>query len=190
MAETKIGAYIRKGCGLGERLDTKQLATIATKEGKAAFAKEHDILCSEAGVNLIKADIASGDVTHVMIATCSRRAKTEAFTFDNAAVCRANLREGVIWARPDTEEARETTQEMAADYVRMGCTEAKYMTLAKTNLQAATHKRLLVVGGGVSGLTAAIEASKAGYSVTLIEQTNVLGGWAAKWHKRVPQRAP
>ena len=190
MADTKIGAYICKGCGLGERLDTKQLAMIATKEGKATFAKEHDILCSEAGVNMIKSDITSGDVTHVMIAACSRRAKTEAFTFDNAVVGRANLREGVIWARPDTQEARETTQEMAADYVRMGCAEAKYMTLAKSNPQAATHKRLLVVGGGISGLTAAIEASKAGYPVTLIEKTGALGGWAAKWFKRVPQRAP
>jgi len=38
MADMKIGAYICKGCGIGERLNTAQLVNIATKEGKAGIA--------------------------------------------------------------------------------------------------------------------------------------------------------
>jgi len=190
MSEQKIGAYICQGCGLGERLDTAELAKVAQKEGKAAVVREHAFLCNSAGIQLIQEDIDNEGVTHVMVAACSRRAKTEAFNLDKVAIARANLREGVIWTQPDTDEARELTQEMAADYVRMGCAEAKNMTLPGGNPNTAHNKRILVVGGGVSGMTAALESAKAGYQVVLVEKTGQLGGWAAKLHKRVPFAEP
>jgi len=75
VADAKIGAYICKGCGLGERLNTAQLATIATREGKVAIAKEHEFLCNAAGVAMIKEDIEKEGVNRVVIAACSRRAR-------------------------------------------------------------------------------------------------------------------
>ena len=135
MADMKTAAYICQGCGLGERLSTSQLAKIAGKEGKIALVREHAFLCSEAGVQVIHDDIEKEGVTHVAIAACSRRAKTEAFHFPTVAMARANLREGVIWSQPDTDEARETTQEMADDYVRMACEEVNRMKLPAGNPQ-------------------------------------------------------
>ncbi|HEY9145334.1 MAG TPA: FAD-dependent oxidoreductase, partial [Thiobacillus sp.] len=177
MADIKVAAYICKGCGLGERLDADALVKIAQKDGKVPLAKSHDFLCNADGVAMIKNDIANEGVTHIMIGACSRRAKTEAFYFPENAVARANLREGVIWIRPDTEEARETTQEMAEDYIRMGCAEVKAMTSPGGNPNTGGSKTLLVVGGGVTGMTTAIEASKTGYPVVLVEKTGALGGW-------------
>jgi len=188
--EIKVGAYICKGCGLGERLDCGQLATIAEREGKANLVREHDFLCNAEGVAMIQNDIDKEGVNKVMIAACSRRSKTEAFNFENVAITRANLREGVIWARPDDDESSETTQEMAADYVRMGCSEIKYMTLPDANAEAASNDHLLVVGGGVVGMTAAIEAAAAGYPVTLVEKSGQLGGGAAFEYRRVPEHMP
>ncbi len=188
--EIKVGAYICKGCGLGERLDCGQLATIAEREGKANLVREHDFLCNAEGVAMIQNDIDNEGVNKVMIAACSRRAKTEAFNFENVAITRANLREGVIWVRPDNDESRETTQEMAADYVRMGCSEIKYMKLPHVNADAASNDRLLVVGGGIVGMTAAIEAAAAGYPVTLVEKSGQLGGGAVFEYKRVPESMP
>ena len=121
MADMKIGAYICKGCGLGERLDTAQLELIAQKEGKAQVVKSHEFLCNASGVQLIKDDIAKEGVNHVVIAACSRRSKTDAFNFDNVTLSRANLREGVIWITPADEDKKEIVQEMANDYVRMAC---------------------------------------------------------------------
>lgn len=190
MADIKVAAYICKGCGLGERLDTDTLVKIAQKDGKVQLAKSHDFLCNADGVAMIKNDIANEGVTHIMIGACSRRAKTEAFFFPENAVARANLREGVIWIRPDTEEARETTQDMAEDYVRMGCAEVKAMTAPGGNPNTGSSKTLLVVGGGVTGMTAAIEASKTGYQVVLVEKTGTLGGWAGKLYKRMPVHEP
>ncbi len=190
MADKKLGAYICKGCGIGERLDTAQLAKIATREGKVGFAKQHDFLCNSDGVKMIQADIDAGEVNHVVIAACSRRAKTDAFNFDNVALSRANLREGVIWVRPATDEAEETTQEMADDYIRMACAEVKYMNLPAPSEEQGLVRHVLVVGGGFTGLTAALEIAKAGYSTTIVEKTDALGGMAAQLNKRIPNRSP
>jgi quinone-modifying oxidoreductase subunit QmoB len=139
---------------------------------------------------MIQNDIDNEGVNKVMIAACSRRSKSEAFNFENVAISRSNLREGVIWVRPDTDEAKETTQEMAADYVRMGCAESKYMTLPHASEEAASNNSLLVAGGGIVGMTAAIEAAAAGYAVTIVEKSGQLGGGVAFEYKRVPEHMP
>ncbi|MHB1566450.1 MAG: hydrogenase iron-sulfur subunit [Acidiferrobacter sp.] len=190
MADIKVGAYICQGCGLGERLDTKALGVVAQKEGKAQVVREHEFLCNSQGVAMIQKDIDEEGVNRVVIGACSRRAKTEAFSFANVAIARVNLREQVIWSQPATEGARELTQEMAADYVRMGCAEVKKMTPPTANEHVGHNKRILVVGGGITGMTAALESSRAGYEVLLVEKTAALGGYMAKLFKRVPFREP
>ncbi len=189
-AEIKIGAYICKGCGLGERLDAAQLMQVAKKEGKAGVVREHEFLCNADGVGMIQKDIDAGEVNRVVIGACSRRAKTEAFNFDKVTVSRANLREQVIWSQPDTDAAREGTQEMAADYIRMGCAEAKKMVPAAATSHTGHNKRILVVGGGISGMTSALETAKAGYEVLLVEKTAALGGMTAQFFKRTPSHEP
>ena len=54
----KIGGYLCTGCGIGDRLDTKSLESVAVREGRIGFCKTHDFLCSQAGVDMIKADMA------------------------------------------------------------------------------------------------------------------------------------
>ena len=190
MSEMKTAAYICQGCGIGERIDTQQMVKVATREGKMAVVREHAFLCNAEGVQMICDDIANEGVNHIMIAACSRRAKTEAFYFPHVAMARANIREGVIWSQPDTEAAKEFTQEMADDYVRMGCAEVKKMNVPEGNPNTTQNKRILVVGGGVSGLTAALEAAETGYEVVLVEKQGELGGWTAKLWKRAPARTP
>ncbi len=189
MSVKKVGAYICKGCGLGERLNIKALENIATREGKTAYAKSHDFLCSQAGVDLIKADIAEG-TNFLVIGACSRRAKTEAFNFEGVNMSRVNLREGVIWVRPNTPEAKETTQEMAEDYVRMGCAELKHMNFAAPSTEQSLVKHVLVVGGGITGMTAALEAVTAGYQASIVEKSEQLGGVAKQLYKRISLKAP
>ncbi len=190
MAEIKVGAYICKGCGLGERLNIAALEGTAKKAGKANVVRSHDFLCSQDGVALIQADINQEGVNRVMIAGCSRRAKTEAFNFDGVSISRANLREGVIWIRPDTADAKETTQDMAQDYVAMSCAEVRRMTPPTANDKAQLNRQVLVVGGGISGMTAALEIARAGYKATLVEKSAALGGWAGKLYRRVADRYP
>jgi len=188
--ELLMGAYVCKGCGIGDRLDCGQLEQTATRDGKAKFAKSHDFLCSAEGVAMIQADIDSGETNHVIIGACSRRAKVEAFNFQNVTVSRANLREGVIWVRPDNDEANETTQEMADDYMRMACAESKFQKLPTGSGEQELNKNILVVGGGISGMTAAIEAAAAGYPAVIVEKAGELGGVMGQLHKRVASTTP
>ena len=188
--EKKFAGYICTGCGIGDRLDPSQLESIATREGKMQSCKQHEMLCNAEGVKMIRDDIDNDGVTHIMIAACSRRAKVEAFNFTDVAMTRANLREGVIWVRPDDPEHQETTQEMADDYIRMACAEVKYMKKPTASGEQGLNKNILVVGGGVTGMTAAIEAAAAGYPVHLVEKTGALGGHAAGYYKSIPTRSP
>lgn len=189
-ATPKFAAYVCSGCGIGDKLDVGALEKIAQKEGKMALVKSHDFLCSAAGVQMIRDDIANDGVTHLCIAACSRRAKAEAFSFPEAAVSRANLREGVIWVVAEGADHDEVRQEMAEDYVRMGCAEVKKMKVPAGNVKEASSKRILVVGGGMSGMTAALAAAEAGYEVLLVEKSGALGGFASKLWKRVPFASP
>ncbi len=51
-------------------------------------------------------------------------------------------------------------------------------------------KKILVIGGGISGLTAAIEASEAGAEVILVERNPFLGGRVAQMHNYFPKLCP
>ena len=190
MADNKFAAYLCKGCGLGEAFDHAGMEKIAQKEGKMQVVKSHNFLCSAEGVQTIKDDIANEGVTHLMIGACSRRAKTEAFYFPEVAMARANLREGVLWVVAEGDAHDEVRQEMADDYVRMGCAELKKMKVPAGSPDRGANKQILVVGGGVTGLTAAIESAETGYDVLIVEKEKSLGGWAAKLWKRVPFREP
>ncbi len=190
MADNKFAAYICSGCGIGDKLDVGTMEKVAKKEGKMAVVKSHPFLCSSEGVQTINDDIANEGVTHICIAACSRRAKTEAFYFPSVAMSRANLREGVLWVIAEGDAHDEVRQEMADDYVRMGCAEVKKMKLPEGNPNHGGNKRILVVGGGMSGMTSALEAAEAGYEVVIVEKQPQLGGWANRLWKRVPFRAP
>ncbi|MCK9387254.1 MAG: hydrogenase iron-sulfur subunit [Sulfuritalea sp.] len=192
MADNKFAAYICSGCGIGDTLDIAGLEKIATREGKMALVKSHPFLCNAEGVQLIKDDIEKEAVTHICVAACSRRAKTEAFNFPTVSMSRANLREGVLWVVAEGAEHDEVRQEMAEDYIRMGCAEVKKMSLPQGNAKRdqTQNKTILVVGGGMSGMTAALASAEAGYEVALVEKTAALGGFAGKLWKRVPFSSP
>ncbi len=190
MSDVKTAAYLCTGCGLGEAFDFAQLERIAKREGKMALVRQHEMLCRDDGVQLIRDDIANECVTHVMLGACSRRAKTDAFAFDDAAIARANLREGVLWVVAEGEAHDEVRQEMADDYVRMGCAELKKMKRPLGKPVDSPSGRVLVVGGGATGMTAAIEAAEAGVDVLLVEKQSQLGGFAARLAKRMPWREP
>jgi quinone-modifying oxidoreductase subunit QmoB len=185
--ETKTGVYLCGGCGIGEAAPLDALEAVATKEFKVPHCRRHAFLCGDEGVKLIRDDIAAGTVNQVVVAACSPRVNTDRFRFDGVQVVRANLREQVAWTQPP---GAEDTAMLAADYVRTALTEARKSNLPTPYTEGPFSERILVVGGGVSGLTAAREAALAGYQVLLVEQSDRLGGHAGNWSKRMPHRPP
>ncbi len=185
--DKKLGIYICSGCDIGEAIDVDKLLTVAKEEQKIPICIKHANLCSAEGVELIKKDIKDQGVNSVIIAACSPRVHFDTFSFDPSVyVERVNLREHVAWSHVPKEE---DTQMLAEDYVRMGITKAKKANPPKPYIENI-NKTLLVVGGGISGMTSALEATKAGYKVILVEKAPVLGGWMRRWYKQLPQRPP
>jgi len=183
----KVGVYICGGCGIGEALNLARLEKVAQREAKAALVKTHPFLCSPEGVQTIQDDLAAGTIDGVVVAACSPRVKTEAFRFDPRMVLeRVNLREHVIWSHPAKDE---DTQELAEDYLRMGVVKAQKAEPLEP-LGEEISRTILVVGGGITGLTAALEAANAGYQVVLVEKAPQLGGFLATIGKRFPTAPP
>lgn len=173
--EKKTAVYICTGCGIGDALDIEELSTVATKDCKAPICRNHPNLCNEEGVALIKGDIQNEGVNTIVIGACSPRVMYDVFNFEGSLVERVNLREQVVWSQPPNDE---DTQMMAEDYIRMGAAKTKQMELPDPYKPDQEMSRdILVVGGGVTGMTAAIEAAKAGHSVVLVEKEKELGGF-------------
>ncbi len=184
--EPKIGVYICKGCEIGKSLDCDKLIETAGENG-AAVKTCHDILCSETGIAQIKADIENEGINRVVACACSIRTFPELFDFGpTVLVDRTALREQVAWCHEPNDE---DTQALAEDYVRMAIAKVK-ATEPPEPLIEETSKDIMVVGGGITGLTAAKQASLAGYKVTLIEKEDKLGGWATKFKKAFPKHPP
>ena len=93
----------------------------------------------------------------------------------------------MIWQQPANNE---DTQALATDNLRMATTQARKSEPPQAHWDGATSLKLLVVGGGITGLTAAREASKTGAEVVIVEKSDTLGGWAGKWSKFIPETAP
>lgn len=184
----KIGAYICSGCGIGDSLDLAALEKVAKKECKAPICKTHEFLCGEEGVALIKADIESEGVNALLIAACSPRVNTEIFDFGpDMLVERANLREQVVWSHEPNDE---DTQMLAEDNLRMAGIRANAAELPTPYLGENLSKTVLVIGGGLAGMTAALESAVAGYQVVLVEKEAGLGGWLNKLYKAAPMKPP
>jgi quinone-modifying oxidoreductase subunit QmoB len=186
--DKQVGVYICSGCGIGDALDSSALAKVATGEHKAAVCKQHACLCSQEGADLIRNDLARATVNSVLIAACSPRVMTDVFDFGADVLQeRVNLREQVVWSHPAGDE---DTQMLAEDQLRMGLIKLKEMELATPFEAENLSKRILVVGGGLAGMTAAREAAKAGYGVVLVEKTAELGGYLRQVANLPPSRPP
>jgi quinone-modifying oxidoreductase subunit QmoB len=184
--DKKLGVYVCGGCGIGDALDLDKLCGVATKEFKVENCKTHAFLCGEEGAKLIAQDVQDGTNT-VVIAACSPRAKMDVFRYDSSVFLeRVNLREHVAWCHAPQDE---DTQMLGEDYLRMGLARAKKAEPPEPFTETI-DKTILVVGGGVTGMTAALEAAEAGYDVCLVEKEAALGGWMTKLHKSYPKSPP
>ena len=184
--DTKVGVYICKGCDIGNCMDVDKLIETA-KEKNAAVCKACDVLCNPEGVETIRKDIAAEGLNRVVVAACSQRVFPELFDFGkDVLVDRTSLREYVAWSHEPNDE---DTQMLAEDYIRMGIAKVEHSAPPEP-LVEETSKDIMVIGGGVTGMTAARAAATAGYKVTLVEKADKLGGWANRFAKVFPKTPP
>lgn len=185
--EKKIGVYICSGCGIGASMDLDALAATAS-EYKVEVCRQDPFLCGPEGVSRIGTDMEREGINCAVIAACSQRVMTDAFAFpQDKLIERVNLREQVAWTQPPGEE---DTLMMAQDALRMGIVRVKESEPPGPFIAENLSKRILVVGGGLTGMTAAKEAASAGYEIVLVEKEEKLGGYLNVAHRLPPSEPP
>ena len=199
--DKKYGVYICTGCGIGDVLNIEQLADVAKEEG-FGHIKTHAMFCGQDGVDILQKDIDDEGINTQIICACSRRVNFDVFRFDGCITDRVNLREQVVWSHPRSEFPALTEdqvddgihfdriQMLAEDYLKMGMARVEKIDLPEAYKVESFNRKILVIGGGITGISAAIDAAKAGYEVTIVEQEDQIGGKALKWRKQLPASDP
>jgi len=176
----RIGVFVcHCGINIAGTVDVEQVAEALRHYPGVAHATEYKYMCSDPGQALIRQAIEEHELDGVVVAACSP-AMHEA-TFRKAAdsaglnpyqVEIANIREQVSW--PHQKEPAEATRK-AVETVR-SIVEKVRGDEPLTPLALPITKRALIVGGGMAGLTAALDIADAGYPVVLVERSDHLGG--------------
>jgi len=186
--------YLCQGCGLGEALDFEKLQEVVEEAG-IGEVKTHEVLCSPEGLAMIQQDI-DGGVNAIVVGACSCRVKNNEFDFGSEVIVeRASLREQALYPSEaeyeGEEEAGEDRQMLAEDYLRMSAVKLAKSSLPEPFLlEDPPESAVMVVGGGVAGLSAALAAAKAGVEVMVVEKEDALGGFLGKMAKLAPENPP
>ncbi|MCD7982944.1 MAG: hydrogenase iron-sulfur subunit [Desulfovibrio sp.] len=178
----KIGVYFDLQ-NIGGGLDVEALAAQTRDKWGDLTAVVKVVPLLAGAVDEIKADIEAQSLDGVLLCGASPRVDGDLYRFP-VQVEHVNLREQCVLAyrNPDNslvdgEEAPELLTLMARDYVNMGVVKLQKSEVPDSAAITGVA-RMLVIGGGWTGLTAAAEAAATGYEVVLVEKADKLGGAA------------
>lgn len=189
MDNARLGIFLcRCGNNIADFVDLDELRQWAGRKSEVAFVETHDLLCSPAGRKFVEDRMKQGKVGTLIVAACSP--KTHEKTFIDAAekaginrgrVLMANIREQCGWVTPDKNKATEKAAALIEALVRRSRVQE---TLEARSMECNTD--LVVIGGGIAGIEAALAAAEAGRKVTLIEREISLGGALIKTEEIAP----
>ena len=182
-SSANIGVYLCAGCSIGDSIDLSALEKIAS--GRPSVKKCHVLgeLCTARAHLQINDEINQENLDAIVLAGCSPRHSPTELIFSDIHSERVNLREGVAWVM---EASHEDTQSAAEDYLQMGLARIESTGKPDPYKQEESSDEILVIGGGITGMQAALYASSAGYPVRLVEKSSRLGGWLNEWHDIIP----
>jgi heterodisulfide reductase subunit A len=185
----RIGVYVcHCGTNIAGTVDVKALTEYAGGLRGVVVAREYKYMCSDPGQALVEKDIAERQLNRVVVASCSPLLHEPTF---RRAIFRAginpfflqmvNIREHVSWVHLDKQKATEKTQDLVRAAVRR---VALHKPLQKR--QVPINPNVLVVGGGIAGIHAALTLAEGGKQVYLVERQPTIGGHMAMFDKTFP----
>jgi len=178
--ELRIGVFIcHCGTNIASVVDVEAVMNYAKTLPGVVYTDKPLYTCSQDSQERMKEIIKEHRLNRVVTSACSPSTHEPLFmsTLQQAGINKyffemANIRDQCSWVHP-TEP--ELATEKAKRLTRMGVANAA-ASEALQELEFDVDSRLLIVGGGISGMTAAVEAARQGFGVWLIEQEAELGG--------------
>ncbi|MBN1598536.1 MAG: CoB--CoM heterodisulfide reductase iron-sulfur subunit A family protein [Bacteroidales bacterium] len=183
MEEIRIGVYICWcGSNIAQLIDVKFIAGEIKKLENVIISRDYKYMCSDPGQETLIADIKQNKLNRIVVAACSPRIHEPTFrkALEKAGLNpymfqMANIREQDSWVHIDKEYA--TLKAVAL--VKAAVSRVKHHEpLNKKSVEV--NSATMVIGGGITGLTSALEIAQAGKQVYLIEKSDSLGGITAK----------
>ena len=178
--ELRIGVFVcHCGSNIASVVNVAEVEQYAKTLPGVVYTDRPLYTCSQDSQENMKEIIKEYNLNRVVVAACSpstheplfmstlRQAGINKYFFDMA-----NIRDHCSWVHPaEPEKATEKSRRL----MRMAVANAAQAE-PLTELEFDVESSLLVIGGGVAGMTAAVEAAKHGFGVYLIEQQEQLGG--------------
>jgi heterodisulfide reductase subunit A len=178
--EPRIGVFIcRCGVNIGGYMDIPSLVDYAKTLPYVVFAMENKYSCSQLTQDIIKEKIEELDLNRVVVAACTPRTHEPLFqrTIREAGLNEylfnfVSIRELDSWVHMH-DEAKATDK--AKDLIRMGVARVKEQK-SEFKIKGDVVPEALIVGGGISGMSSAMEIANKGFKVHLVEKEDKLGG--------------
>ena len=175
----RVGVFVCT-CGgtLDGQLDAVDISAFAGTIPEVAYAATINLACLAEGQEEIRAAAADHGLNRLVVAACSERTHLSLFEKIGAEagvprgwITMANIREQCAWVHPDRARATRKAKEL----VRMAVSRA--VTGRPVQMETITPStNALILGGGIAGMTNALEMANAGLDVTLVEKSDELGG--------------
>ncbi|MDW8162041.1 MAG: FAD-dependent oxidoreductase [Anaerolineales bacterium] len=178
--QPRIGVFVcHCGSNIGGYLDVPAVTEYARGLPYVIHAEHNLYTCSQDSIRHIIEQIQCLHLNRVVVASCTplthqplfqdalRAAGLNPYLFEMA-----NIRNQCSWVH---SHDREVATRKACQLVRMAVAKAVHLTPQKTVSVPVEHCAL-VVGGGVSGMTAALNLAEQGFEVHLVEKEAELGG--------------
>jgi heterodisulfide reductase subunit A-like polyferredoxin len=182
----RLGVFVcHCGMNIGSVVDVEQVAKIAANQPDVVLATHTMFTCSDTSLSNIKDAIREHRLNRIVVASCTPRTHEPLFreTLREAGLNpnlfeMANIRDQCSWVH---SAVPQSATEKAVELVHMAIARARMLSpLEGATLQV--DQTGLVIGGGLSGMTAALALANQGFPVHLVEQTNRLGGTLREIH--------
>ncbi len=185
----RIGVFVcHCGTNIAGTVDVEQLAERALTLKDVVHADHPMYTCSEPGQGSIQDAIRDKKLDRVVVAACSPhmhevtfRRCVEAGGLNPYMMEMANIREHCSWIHPD----KAIGTQKAWDIIKMAVAKVRQLEPLYSN-EVEVNKEVLIIGGGVAGIQAALDLADTGLKVTIVEKETTIGGTMAKLDKTFP----
>ncbi len=188
--DLRIGVYIcHCGSNIAGVIPPAEVAEWASNLPGVVHATDTLYACADSGQTLIKDDIKKYNLNRVVVSACSVRMHETTFRgavseagLNPFLMEMANIREQCTWAHGhDKEGALQKAKDLTASAI------AKATFLAPLEfIKVPVTKRAMVIGGGVSGISASLDLAGQGIETVLVEREPTIGGVMAQLNKTFP----
>jgi len=177
------------GSNIAGVIDPAELAEWASRLPGVVRATDTLYACADSGQSLIKEDIKKYNLNRVVVSACSVRMHENTFRgavqeagLNPFLMEMANIREQCTWAHGHD---RDGAFEKAKDLTAAAIAKARFLTPLEF-MKVPVTKRAMVIGGGVAGISAALDLADQGIETILVEKEPTIGGVMAQLNKTFP----